>query len=84
MTVIGSDHRYARRMENWRAASKVLSHRGLNLMALACLVGSAVALVLYFADPRELLGVPLWEKPLKIPDFRSPLLSNIFLALLLC
>jgi hypothetical protein len=50
---------------NWRAVSKVLSHRGLNLMALACLVGSAVALVLYFADPRELLGVPLWEKPLK-------------------
>tara|TARA_B110000977_G_scaffold5842_1_gene8224 strand:+ start:3098 stop:3874 length:777 start_codon:yes stop_codon:yes gene_type:complete len=24
-----------------------------------------VALGLYFADPRELLGVPLWEKPLK-------------------
>jgi hypothetical protein len=50
---------------NWQAASKALSHRGLNLMALACLAGSAVALVLYVADPRELLGVPLWEKPLK-------------------
>ena len=51
--------------KSWRAASKFLSHRGLNLMALACLVGGAVALILYFADPRELLGVPLWEKPLK-------------------
>lgn len=42
-----------------------LDHRPLNVLALASLGGAVIAGVLYFVDPRELLGVPLWEKPLK-------------------
>jgi hypothetical protein len=42
-----------------------LDHRPLNVLAIASLIGVAFAGVLYFVDPRELLGVPLWEKPLK-------------------
>lgn len=42
-----------------------LDHRPLNAVAVASFVGALVAGVLYFVDTRELLGVPLWEKPLK-------------------
>lgn len=42
-----------------------LAHRGLNVTALASVVSVAVVGVLYFADTRELLGVSVWEKPLK-------------------
>jgi hypothetical protein len=42
-----------------------LDHRPLNALAIVSLIGVAVAGFLYFVDPRELLGVPLWEKPLK-------------------
>mgnify|MGYP000022005407 FL=1 len=37
----------------------------LNAAALASLVGSIVVLVLFATDSRELLGVSVWEKPLK-------------------
>ena len=43
----------------------MFAHRGLNWTAALSLVCALIVLVLYAADPRELLGVPLWEKPLK-------------------
>ena len=43
----------------------LFAHRGLNWTAALSLVCTLIVLVLYAADPRELLGVPLWEKPLK-------------------
>jgi hypothetical protein len=43
----------------------LLGHRLLNATALASLFGSIVVLVLYATDSRELLGVSVWEKPLK-------------------
>ena len=49
-------------------------HRWLNATTLLSLVGALVALFLYFSDSRELLGVPVWEKPLKF------LLSSAFYA----
>ena len=42
-----------------------LAHRPLNGVAVASLAGVAIVAVLYIVDPRELLGVPLWEKPVK-------------------
>lgn len=50
-------------------------HRPLNWVSVASAAASVVAVVLYFTDSRELLGVPLWEKPLKF------LLSTIAYAL---
>ncbi len=41
------------------------SHRNLNILTVASAIGAAVVLVLYFMDSRELLGVSIWEKPLK-------------------
>jgi len=43
----------------------LLGHRLLNAAALASLVGSIVVLLFYATDSRELLGVSVWEKPLK-------------------
>lgn len=43
----------------------LFAHRGLNWTAALSLGSTLIVLVLYAADPRELLGVPLWEKPLK-------------------
>lgn len=40
-------------------------HRPLLVLAVALTVLSAIALVGYLVDSRELLGRPLWEKPLK-------------------
>lgn len=40
-------------------------HRPLAVLAVALTALSVVALVGYLVDPRELLGRPLWEKPLK-------------------
>ena len=48
----------------WRWQS-LFAHRGLNWTAALSLGCTLIVLVLYSADPRELLGVPLWEKPLK-------------------
>jgi len=42
-----------------------LTHRNLNILSIASALGAVVALVLYFLDSRELLGVSIWEKPLK-------------------
>jgi hypothetical protein len=42
-----------------------LSHRVLNLTSALSLIGAAAVTILYFTDSRELLGVPIWEKPLK-------------------
>ncbi len=42
-----------------------LAHKSLNLTALASVVATVVVGVLYFTDNRELLGVSVWEKPLK-------------------
>jgi len=46
-------------------SGSLLGHRMLNAAALASLVGSIVVLVLFATDSRELLGVSVWEKPLK-------------------
>jgi len=54
-----------------------LAHRPLNMLAAAAAVGVLIAGVLYATDPRELLGVSLWEKPLKF------LLSSVIYALTL-
>jgi hypothetical protein len=54
-----------------------LAHRPLNALAAAAAVGALIAGVLYATDPRELLGVSLWEKPLKF------LLSSVIYALTL-
>jgi len=43
----------------------ILAHRNLNVLSIASALGAVVALVLYFLDSRELLGVSIWEKPLK-------------------
>lgn len=43
----------------------VLTHRPLNYLGVACLVGVLVTGILYVSDGREILGVPLWEKPMK-------------------
>jgi hypothetical protein len=43
----------------------LLGHKLLNAAALASLVGSIVVSVLFATDSRELLGVSVWEKPLK-------------------
>lgn len=40
-------------------------HRPLNWLTAASIVGSLVVVVLHFTDGRELLGVSVWEKPLK-------------------
>jgi len=42
-----------------------LAHQPLNWLSAASLGGIVVAGVFYAIDPRELLGVSLWEKPLK-------------------
>lgn len=42
-----------------------LEHKPLNGLSLASALGALVVLVLYFADGRELLGAPVWGKPLK-------------------
>ena len=43
----------------------LFTHKALNVTAVASLVGALVALTLYTFDSRELLGVSVWEKPLK-------------------
>jgi hypothetical protein len=48
-----------------RRPALALGHRPLNWLAAASVVGSLVVTVLYFTDSRELLGVSVWEKPLK-------------------
>jgi hypothetical protein len=45
--------------------STLFTHKALNVTAVASLVGALVALTLYAFDSRELLGVSVWEKPLK-------------------
>ena len=45
--------------------STLFTHKALNLTAVASLAGVLVALTLYAFDSRELLGVSVWEKPLK-------------------
>ena len=42
-----------------------LGHRPLNWLTAASIVSSLVVVGLYFTDGRELLGVSVWEKPLK-------------------
>ena len=42
-----------------------LDHRPLNILVLASIAGAIAAGALYVLDARELLGVPVWEKPLK-------------------
>ena len=46
--------------------------------AILNLVAATVAAVLVFADPREILGVPLWMKPFKF--FISATLMSLTLA----
>lgn len=48
-----------------RRSTFTLGHSPLNWLTGASVVGSLVVLVLYFIDSRELLGVSVWEKPLK-------------------
>lgn len=55
--------------------SFTFGHTPLNWLSLASAVGAVIALVLYVVDPRELLGVSVWEKPLKF------LLSTVAYAL---
>lgn len=45
--------------------SSFFTHPALNFTALLTLVGAICALIFYSLDPRELLGVSVWEKPLK-------------------
>ena len=40
-------------------------HGPLNIFTILTLVGVVIVAFLYFTDTRELLGVPIWEKPLK-------------------
>ena len=40
-------------------------HRMLNAVALASFLGSIIVLLLFAIDSRQLLGVSIWEKPLK-------------------
>jgi len=42
-----------------------LTHRPLNYLGVACLFGVLVTAILYVSDGREILGVPVWEKPMK-------------------
>lgn len=42
-----------------------LAHKSLNLTAFASVIAVAIVGVFYFIDGRELLGVSVWEKPLK-------------------
>lgn len=42
-----------------------LAHQSLNLTAVASAIAAVIVGVLYFVDGRELLGVSVWEKPLK-------------------
>ena len=58
-----------------RLPSFTFAHKPLNWLSIASAVGAAIALVLYVVDPRELLGVSVWEKPLKF------LLSTVAYAL---
>jgi hypothetical protein len=44
---------------------RFLSHKPLAAASAASLIGAVVATFFYFTDSRELLGVPVWEKPLK-------------------
>lgn len=53
----------------------LFTHRWLNAVAVLAVGGAVVGMVLYFADSRELLGVPVWEKPLKF------LISSVFYTL---
>lgn len=55
--------------------SFTFSHAPLNWLSAASAIGAAIAVVLYAVDPRELLGVSVWEKPLKF------LLSTVAYAL---
>lgn len=43
----------------------LFGHRMLNTVALASFLGSIIALLLFAVDSRQLLGVSVWEKPLK-------------------
>ena len=43
----------------------LLGHKYLNATAALSLIGSLVVALLYAIDPREILGVSVWEKPLK-------------------
>ena len=53
---------YGLRQTSIRAS---LGHKYLNATAALSLIGSLVVLLLYAIDPREILGVSVWEKPLK-------------------
>jgi hypothetical protein len=56
-------------------SSHSFAHRPLNWLALASIAGATIIGVFYLFDTRELLGVSLWEKPLKF------LLSTVVYAL---
>lgn len=43
----------------------LLGHKALNATALVSLIGSLTVVLLYAIDAREILGVSVWEKPLK-------------------
>lgn len=42
-----------------------MGHRPLNLLTASSAIAAMLVVVFYFTDGRELLGVPIWEKPLK-------------------
>ena len=54
-------------MKNDRIASlfSSLGHKHLNVTAALSLLGTLTVVLLYAIDTREILGVPVWEKPLK-------------------
>ena len=54
-------------MKNDRIASlfSSLGHKHLNFTAALSLLGTLTVVLLYAIDTREILGVPVWEKPLK-------------------
>ena len=54
-------------MRNNRIASlfSSLGHKHLNVAAALSLLGSLTVVLLYAIDTREILGVSVWEKPLK-------------------
>lgn len=54
-------------MKNDRIASlfSSLGHKHLNFTAALSLLGTLTVMLLYAIDAREILGVPVWEKPLK-------------------
>lgn len=48
-----------------RLVSDVTHHRPLTFVSMICAVATIGVGAAYFLDTREILGVPVWEKPLK-------------------